>query len=511
MAYEVELGGKIIGVMGQDGKMKYDNEVVKAKITELIAGQATTGSKSTSGLMTSVKVAYRYDRNRKTNNDAIYNMWKKNPIMQNRIRQLNSLVFGRGFSYQYDDATKKLIDRFWRFNRIKQKLNPMMTDAQLYGEVYIALLPQTTGDVLMCVYDPTSVEVDFNPQYVDMVNQYIVGYKDEEANKDMQMTYLPLYQYINDLEYDGGTMNKVVRKVKKSLGINKVNLQGHDGVMIHVKFNTSSSEAHGTSDFRQVYGVLNDYMDFISDRLAIHQNYGSPMFDICIDTDDPTTITNRIDELAGFTIGSNPVHNTKETWKPLEFSGNAADAQYDEKAMRGLICAGMQFPEHLLFNQSVGGESSDGTFALNKLAEDMQDSFGDSFVDMHKFVLSVGGGDTTKVDEGQLIFPEISTMSEKAKAETYVLKVGANICSRKTASLNTGHNWDVEEAQIQEEMTMFTPIVDTAEGGGVMGGRLSTKVNNQDPNRDTGEEDRLARSNASNISSQTFGNRKTNN
>lgn len=509
MAYEVELGGKVIGTMGRDGKMKYNNDVVQAKITELVAGQATSGKSGY--VMTSVKVAYRYDRNRKANNESLYAMWKRNPIMQNRIKQLNSLVFGRGFSYQYDEATKKLIDRFWRFNRIKQKLNPMMTDAQLYGEVFIALLPQTTGDVLMCVYDPTSVEIDFNPQYVDMVNQYIVGYKDEEANKDLQMTYLPLYQYINDLEYQGSTLTgKVVSKVKKSLGMNKVNLQGHDGVMIHVKFNCSSSEAHGTSDFRQVYGALNDYMDFMGDRLSIHQNYGSPMFDICIDTDDPTTITNRIDELAGFTIGSNPVHNTKETWKPLEFNGGAQDAQYDEKAMRGLLCAGMQFPEHLLFNQSVGGESADGTFALNKLAEDMQDSFGDSFIDMHKFIVAVGGGDTTKIDEGQLIFPEISTMSEKAKAETYVLKVGANICSRKTASLNTGHNWDVEDAQMQIEKNEFTPLAQTVDGGGIMGGRQSSRLNNQDPNRDTGAQDRQARSNAANISTQMFGDRKTN-
>lgn len=505
----ITMNNNVIGVMDQSGKVHYDRQ----KITEIVAGQASN-SRGGSFRIQSFRKSYRYDTSRKSNEDAIYTLWKNNPLMQSRIVQLNSLVFGRGFGYMYDDENiNKAIDRFWRFNRIKQKLNPMLTDAQLFGEVFIALIPQDTGDVTMCVYESTQVEIDFDPQCVDIVNQYIVGYQDEEDNTDKQLSYLPLYQYLNELEYTGGTgtIGKTVRKIRKALSGNKVNLQGHDGVMVHVKFNSCSSEVHGTSDFRQVYGTINDYMDFRGDRALIHQNYGSPMFDIEIDTDDPDVITDRIDELAGFTIGSNPVHNAKEKWTPLEFKGNADNAEYDEKAFRGLICAGMQFPEHLLFNQSQGDESDDGTFALNKLAEDRQDAFGDAFSDIHKFVASVAGLDTTKLDEGQIIFPEISTMSEKAKAETYVLKVGANICSRKTACINTGHQWNIEEKQIQEEMTMFTPIAQTEEGGGIMGGRFSTKVNNQDPGRDDGSDDRKRRADAQNVTTQTFGDRKENN
>lgn len=514
MGYEVIMGGQVIGTLGRDGKMNYDPDHVQTKVQEMIAGQASTGGKSGSkGFFTSVKVVYKWDRNRMANNDAIYALWKKNPLVQNRIRQLNALVFGRGFSYSYDDATKDLIDRFWRFNRVKQKLNPMMTDAQLYGEVFIALLPQKSGDVVMCVYESNQVEVDFSPSNVDMVNQYIVGYKDEEANKDVQLKFMPMYQYLNDLEFgSAGVMAGAVRKVRKALGMNgTAGLKGFDGAMIHVKFNAGSAEVRGTSDFRQSYGVINDYMDFRGDRMAIHQLYGSPSYDIEIDTDDPEVIAGRIEELAGFTIGSNPVHNAKEKWKPLEFKGASDSVEYDEKAMRGLICASTGFPEHLLFNQSIGQESEDGTFALNKMAEDMQDSFGDAFVDMHKFVVAIGGGDITKIDEGQIVFPEISTMSEKAKAETYVLKVGAKICSRKTASLNTGHNWDIEEKQILEEDQVFGSLVGSQEGGGMMGGRFSTKANNQDPNRDDGSEDRQARANSRNISTQVMGSRKTNN
>jgi hypothetical protein len=178
--------------------------------------------------------------------------------------------------------------------------------------------------------------------------------------------------------------------------------------------------------------------------------------------------------------------------------------------IRGLICAGMDMPEYLLFNQTDTAGNDDTTFALNKLAEDRQNAFGEAFGDMHKFAVAIAGGDPAVIDDGQIIFPEISTMSEKAKAETYVLKVGAKICSRKTAAMNTGHNWDIEHDQILSEEEEFGALINSTAGGGVMGGRFSSRTN-QGGNKDDGADDREARGNATNVTTQTFGDRKTNN
>lgn len=502
MIQEVRLNNQIIGTLGVDGKMNYDADHVRdVLVKEMIAGQQSTG-KGTRGIVGgNIRVVYKWDRNRESNNDAVFKLWKGNPIIQNRVRTLNSLVFGRGLSYSYDDDIKELIDRFWEINMIRQKLNAMNTDGQLYGEIFIGLFPQSTGDVLVAIYESNQVNIDFNPANVDDINRYIISYKDEEKGKDETIEFLPLYKYIMEATAPKGS---TVRKVKSMLTGNKVSVGKN--YMVHIKFNNSSSEIHGTSDFRQLYEKIYDYMNFRSDRLAIHELYGSPMFDIEIDTDNPDVITRRIEELAGFAIGSNPVHNKAEKWTPMEFKMNADSSEHDEKAMRGLICAGTGFPEHILFNQGDG--SSDGTFTLNKLAEDRQDAFGYAFEQIHKFIALLNGKDVAKVKDGQIIFPEISTMSEKAKAETYVLKVGASICSRKTAALNTGHNWDIEEAQILEEQEMFG--LDDSYAG-MLGGRFSTKANNQDPNRDDGTNDRIARSKARNISTQKMGDRKTNN
>ena len=493
----VVLGGKtVVGTLGADGKMHYDRQAIK----ELIAGES---GKTTGRYNTTAMVVYRYDSSRKTTHDNMWNLWKNNPLIDNRIVQLNALVFGKGLKWIYDDSTQAVIDRFWRINRLKRKLNDIGTDGQLYGEVFIGLFPQASGDVLMSIYESRQVDIDFDPSDVYKINRYIVTYRDEETGKDEQFDMMPIETYLNEIEFTKSINAGLVSKVRKALGLNGAAKVKGKGVMVHIKFNHSSGEIYGTSDFYQASDLVQDYMDFIGDRLTIHQLYGSPAYDITIDTDDPQVIEDRIDELAGFAIGSNPVHNTKETWKPLEFQNGSISPSQDDKLLRGLISAGLKFPEYMLFNQSENGSDNDNTFAVTKVAQDRQEAYKEAFIDIHKFVVAIAGGDPSMVDEGQLIFPEIDTMSEKAKAETYILKVGANICSRRTAAMNMGHNYDIEEQQILEEMETFGMLEENPNFAGVMGGRFTSRQNNAASQNadgaDNGDRDRQRRADATNI------------
>lgn len=510
MGHEIMLGKRVIGTLSQDNKVNYDDKAVSEAVKEIVAGQ-TAGS-----YFASAKVVYRWDSNRKTNNDEVYNLWQANPLIQNRVQQMNSLVFGKGVKWIYDPSIQPIIDRFWRTNRLRSKLNPMMTDCQLFGETFIALYPQPSGDVKIGIYEANQVEVDFNPGNIYDVKQYFITYKDEEKSKDFTISMKPLDAYLNSVEYAtpivaGNTKKRTgnvgLSGLSKLFGGNKGANIPTKGVMLHIKFNNSTTDIYGTSDFKQIYDIIDDYMDFVGDRLAIHQLYGSPSYDITIDTDDPKVIENRIDELAGFTIGSNPVHNDKEQWKPLEFTGNGMSVSEDESIMRGLLCAGTGFPEHLLFNQ-VQNRYADDTFAVVKLAEDRQETWKEALSDIHKFVVIMAGGDPSLVDDGQLIFPEVNVLSEKTKSETYVLEVGANICSRKTASINMGHNWDYEQEQMQAEAEMFGDVNQSPGIAGAVAGRFSSRLNNQDPNRDDGTDDKLSRLAGDNISTEPMGDRK---
>ena len=494
MGYDVLLGSKIIGSLGLDNKVTYDDNKINSAITEMVAGQPAGGK-----FYTTAKVVYRWDSSRKMNNEAVFALWKLNPILQNRITQLNALIFGRGLKWIYEAKTQELVDRFWRVNRLRAKLNSISTDSQLYGEVFLGFYPQASGDVLMSIYESNQVDVDFDPGDIYNINKYIVTYKNEESGKDEQFDMQPIEKYLNEIEFANVINMATTTKIRKQLGMNGAASVKGKGVMAHIKFNNASSEIYGTSDFKQIFDIVSDYMNFVGDRLTIHQLYGSPAYDIEIDTDNPEDIKNRITELAGFTIGSNPVHNKQETWKPLEFTHSGISAEGDEKVLRGLLCAGTSFPEYLLFNQSEPS-GDDNTFAITKLAEDRQDTFMDAIRDIHKFVVAVAGGDPMLVDDGQILFPEINTMSEKSKAETYVLKVGSKICSRRTASLSMGHTWELEEKQIMIEEAMLGELLgNNSDAAGAMGGRFTSRINNQDKNRDDGTKDREDRANATNI------------
>ena len=495
----IMLGGKsIIGTLGADNKMHYDKDKINSAVQEMIAGQS---GKITGKFSTTAQVVYRYDTSRKTHHDNMWTLWKSNPIMQNRITQLNALVFGRGLKWVYDDQTQEIINRFWRVNRLRSKLNSLNVDAQLYGEVFIGLYPQSTGDVLVSFYESRQVDIDFDPGDVNKINRYIITYKNDETGNEEQFDMMPIETYLNEIEFSNGINNGVIQKVRKALGLKGASRIKGKGLMCHIKFNNSTGEVYGTSDFYQVSDLVQDYMDFVGDRLTIHQLYGSPAFDITIDTDDPQVIEDRINELMGFTLGSNPVHNKQEEWKPLEFKDGALQPTADDKLLRGLISAGMSFPEYMLFNQNEVN-SDDNTFSVTHLAQDRQDAFGEMFTDIHKVVVACAGGDPSTIDDGQLIFPEIDTMSEKTKAETYVLKVGARLCSRKTASMNMGHNWDIELQQIIEEEETFGALVDQSGFAGTMNGRFTNRENNPaNPNKDgdDGTRDRKRRNDATRV------------
>ena len=96
----VMLGGKtIVGTLGADNKIHYDKDAINTAVKEMIAGQS---GKTTGKFNTTAQVVYRYDNSRKTHHNNMWSLWKANPLMQNRITQLNALVFGRGLKWVYE-------------------------------------------------------------------------------------------------------------------------------------------------------------------------------------------------------------------------------------------------------------------------------------------------------------------------------------------------------------------------------------------------------------------------
>ena len=85
-----------------------------------------------------------------------------------------------------------------------------------------------------------------------------------------------------------------------------------------------------------------------------------------------------------------------------------------------------------------------------------------------------------------------------------MLKVGANLCSRRTASMNMGHNWDIELQQIQEESNIFGQLTDSSDFAGALEGRFTSRQNNSantdnPKDGDNGDRDRRRRADATRV------------
>lgn len=423
------------------------------KVTELIAG--AVGEKASS-FSTSTQANYRYDSSRKSNSEDLYDLWRANPVLQNRTNIINSLIFGNGINIAYSDTTtKEIVDRFWRINRLEDKLDQIGSSAQLFGEIFVGVFPQKSGDLLVEFYDNTQVDIDFNPMIPSQVMNYILSYKDEDKEEDVKVILTPIETYLNEIEFSSSPNNGKVASVKKSVGLNSTKGIGK-GLMAHVKFNSVTSEVYGTSDFYSTSDILQDYFGFVGDRLTVHQLYGSPIYDITIDTDNPQDIIDRIEELDGFTIGSNPVHSANETWQMLNGGGtgqgnSSSDAGQDNTMLQSIIASGLSVPISFLFQKVDNNNDIENTFAMTKFAKGRQTKFRSLFNDLHKVVVSIAGGDISTVKKEELIFPEIDTSSQKQLAETLALRITSNITSRQTACTMLGLNWEEEKNRILAE------------------------------------------------------------
>lgn len=440
----------------------------KVDIKEQFVDRVNTDVRS---FFTSNMPNHRYDHHRKANLDDLYRAWRDNPIYQSRTMQMNSLIFGNGINIAYSDKeTKKKIERFWRINRLSDKLDQIGSQAQLFGEIFVGLFPQSSGDVLIEFYDSTQIDIDFDPRFPSRAKNYVLSYYDEEKMENVKMIFKPLEKYLNDIEFVDQEIRKKVAFVPKN--------EESMNVMGHIKFNSIPSEVYGTSDFFSVYDIINDYMGFVGDRLTIHQLYGSPIYDITIETDNKQDIIDRIEELQGFTIGSNPVHNHRETWQLLNSgsagAGNAScDALQDDHILKGLIAGGLHMPVSFLFQTVSQNNDVENTYAMTHFAKSRQNDFKSFFNDIHRYVIHIGKGNMDNIIDAELVFPEIDTSSQKELAETYALRVTSNITSRQTACASLGLNWDEEKERILNEFEELKDILNPQQDAQKLAGNVA--------------------------------------
>ncbi|KKK94059.1 hypothetical protein LCGC14_2686650, partial [marine sediment metagenome] len=101
----------------------------------------------------------------------------------------------------------------------------------------------------------------------------------------------------------------------------------------------------GSSDLLRVVEWIDNYKEYLRDSVIINKLYRSPMIDITIKDAGKSEVNRAIRRYSNFEIGSNPVHNDRESWKIMEFTGANVSQQEARRAILLMVAAGVGFPE----------------------------------------------------------------------------------------------------------------------------------------------------------------------
>ena len=410
--------------------------------------------------------------------DEAYRLWKYDPLGGSIVRTTTFFTLGRGLIYQFDDEVAQFFaKKFYEKNNLEVRLRAASDELNALGEVYIWLRPKLSNEkngqkVLWRVGD---TQVTFIPPH-NISNI-------ETADEDVGDVYNYVFEY---LEGDRKDERKTIPH------ISKFDPDGSDvenGCIIQLKLNAGNMDPFGHSDLIPIKEWLDNYQEYLRDSVIINKLYRSPCFDISIEDGSPGEVNEAIARYRGWSIGSNPVHNSREVWQILEFSGPSSGNEEARRALLLIIAAGVGFAEFML------GDGSNSNLASGKVQqlpvvkkfEDRQELWGHALMLVFQFALMVkakfGIGSKLNIETdregdatpfaGRVEFPQIAQDKDLEVAQTNELAIAGGYMSKRTAAarLNIDLDREIEHSlndveqlgELQEKMVESGLIQDPSE------------------------------------------------
>jgi len=250
-----------------------------------------------------------------------------------------------------------------------------------------------------------------------------------------------------------------------------------EGCIIQISINSGNMDAFGHSDLISIKEWLDNYQEYLRDGVIINKLYRSPAYDIGIEDGNEEEVNAAIARYQGWSIGSNPVHNSREQWKILEFTGPNSSNEEARRALLLIIAAGVGFAEFMLADGSNSNLASSKSQQLPvvKKFEDRQDLWAHYLAMMFQFALETkaklvgtSSGLTLETDRegdpkefpGTLEFPGISVDRDLEVAQTNKLGLEGKYMSIRTAAARLGLDFDREMEKARNDVEKMKELQD---------------------------------------------------
>lgn len=386
--------------------------------------------------------------------DEGYRLWKFDALGGTIVSLTTYFVLGRGVTFTFDeDKAQFFAKKFYKNNKLEMRLRSASDESVAFGEIFMWLRVHTS-DVRSKVGGKIVWRAgDTQVTFIEPANITNV----ETAEEDPTDVRAFIYEFIGQER----SSNVVTIPDISQFNMDSAT-QVDKGCMVHIKLNAGNMDPFGHSDLIRIKEWLDNYQEYLRDGVIIQKLYRSPCFDVSIEDGTPAEITAAISRYRSWTIGSNPIHNSREKWQILEFTGPNTSSENARRALLLIIAAGVGFAEYMLADGSNSNLASSKSQQLPviKKFEDRQDIFAHFLMIVFQFALlakaTYGRSTGLKIEKdiegdpeefpGQIKFPTIAEDRDVDVANTNEKAMAGNYMSPRTAAarLNLDYAREVE-------------------------------------------------------------------
>ena len=280
--------------------------------------------------------------------NACYEAYNANPLAFAIIEMTTSFVLGKGVTVAaHHPQVQRVLLRFWHDadNHMETRIYDLCTELTLYGEQFIRFyVNKVDGSVKIRQIDPSIIDqIETDPDDIETVLRFHrrpMGPGATQAS-DAQLLTTAVQEDMQGEWLQAGS--EVIQ-----FCINKV-----------------SNARRGKSDLATLLPWLRRYKDWLLDRVRINKYKGAFLWDVELQGADKKTIDRKKSEYAyPPEPGSVVIHNEAEQWKAVKPEINAGEAMEDGRAIKLMIAAGAQLPEHYLADGNFGNRATAAEMGL---------------------------------------------------------------------------------------------------------------------------------------------------
>lgn len=366
-----------------------------------------------------------------------------NPIAKRAIEIGTDFTLGRGIEHvAKTDAGQKCWDAFWQRNNMDERLEEILGDLQVYGEIFIRYFkPAIQRGLIVRSLDPAGIYEIISDQE-DWESVYFYHQQEQER----QQLYAPPE---GDIAPQGPSEGGAVTKYT----IRQIPGEEID----HYRINVRSGEARGRSDLFSALGYLKRLQDLLTSKVIRTDMEARMVFDLMVEgnASDVRAVKGELfpggkPPEPGSVIG----HNKHAELNAFQFGGADKGTDTTVEEIVTMCALGTGVSRQWIWESAHGGGARAGALVATEPGQkrfERRQRLAQRILHAMAAREFAGCGLTGEDAEIEFIFPSIAVEERSAALKDIAFAESSGWISRQTAATMSARQLDIETFDFEDE------------------------------------------------------------